>query len=460
MESLSENESNTVDNEQNELYSSSSNEKKPNILVPSYFSSSFENMNRLRRQETLCDVILVIGNTRIPAHKVVLAAASSYFEAMFTVDMLESRESVIELHDVDAFSVQSIVDFMYTSKIDISEDNVQALLPTSTIIHVEPVRSECCKFLTAQLSPCNCLGIFIFADHHGCNDLKQSAKSFALTNFVEVSRTEEFLHLTSKRVTELISDDTLYCYDESQVYLAVMNWIKYDLENRQHHLNDLLSFVKLHLLSRDFLMFTVEPDELIKANASCKDLIIEAMKYHLLPEMRPYLQNSRIRPRNNTELSPLLMSVGGGSLFAIHCECECYDAAKNKWFMVAPMSARRARLGVSSAFGMVYAVGGFDGSQDLSTVEVYNPKSNQWSSSTPMGTRRSSLGVATLHNLLYAIGGYDGASCLCSVERYDPLLQQWTSVAPMMFRRLVKHFPFMPFMFPVFVRNDIISAFI
>ena len=442
MEELSENDGNIADNEEKDLQSKKA-EEKPMISIPSYFSSSFENMNRLRHQEALCDVTLVVGNVRIPAHKVVLAAASSYFEAMFTADMIESRENTIELKDIDAPSVQMIVEFMYTSKIDISEDNVQALLPTSTIIHVEPVRSECCKFLTSQLSPCNCLGIFIFADHHGCHDLKASAKSYALTNFVEVSRTEEFLHLTSKRVMELISDDNLYCYDESQVYLAAMNWIKYDLHNRQHHLHDLLSLVKLHLLSRDFLMFTVEPDELIKSNAGCKDFIIEAMKYHLLPEMRPYLQNNRIKPRKNAELSPLLMSVGGGSLFAIHCECECYDAAKNKWFMVAPMATRRARLAVSSAFGVVYAVGGFDGSQDLSTVEVYNPKSNQWASSTPMGTRRSSLGVATLHNLLYAIGGYDGASCLCSVERYDPLLQQWISVAPMMFRRY--NFIFIPF---------------
>lgn len=409
---------------------------RPRVSVPSYFNASFENMNRLRQKEALCDVTLVVGGIRIPAHKVVLAAASSYFEAMFTAGMVESRENVIELHNIDASSIQSIVEFMYTSKIEISEDNVQSLLPASTIIQVELVRSECCKFLSAQLSPCNCLGIFIFADMHGCHQLTHSAKSFALTNFVEVSKTEEFLHLIPKRLMELIADDNLYCYDESQVYSAVMHWIRYDLENRKQHLHDLLSLVKLHLLSRDFLMFTVEPDELIRSHSNCKDLIIEAMKYHLLPEMRPYLQNSRIKPRKNAEMSPLLMSVGGGSLFAIHRECECYDALKNRWFMVAPMSTRRARLGVSAAFGMVYAVGGFDGSQDLSSVEAYNPKSNQWSSSIPMGTRRSSLGVAALHNLLYAIGGYDGASCLCSVERYDALLQQWTSVAPMTFRRL------------------------
>ncbi|XP_065053298.1 kelch-like protein 17 isoform X2 [Rhopilema esculentum] len=409
--------------------------KNEPAFLPTYFTGSFENMNRMRRDEKLCDITIVVGSTRIPAHRIVLASASAYFEAMFTAGMVESRENTIELHDIDATSVESIIDFIYTSQIEISEDNVQTLLPASTIIQVEPVKEACCKFLSAQLSPCNCLGILVFADMHGCVDLLSIAKSYALVNFVEISRTEEFLHITPKRLIELISDDNLYSHDESQVYLAVMSWIRFDLANRQQNLTDLLTLVKLPLLSRDFLMFSVEPDELVRSNPNCKDLIIDAMKYHLLPEMRPYLHNSRVKPRKNAGMSPLILSIGGGSLFAIHCECECFDAAKNKWFMIAPMSSRRARLGVGSAFGMVYAVGGFDGSQDLASVEMYNPKSNKWVSSAPMGTRRSSLGVDVLHNLLYAVGGYDGASCLCSVERFDPLLQQWTSVAPMAFRR-------------------------
>eukprot|EP00794_Sanderia_malayensis_P003257 gene3257-3738_t len=408
---------------------------RSNSCREGYFNSMFKNMNRLKKQGSLCDVTILVGETRIPAHKIVLAASSSYFEAMFTNDMTESREQVIELHDMDPISVETIIEFMYTSDIDVSEDNVQSLLPVSTIIQVERVREVCCQFLETQLSPVNCLGILMFADLHSCPDLMSSARSYALVNFSEVSRTEEFLLLTSKCLLDLVADDNLYTHDEAEVYLAVMNWIKYDLQSRKQHLVELLSLVKLPLLSRDFLMFTVEPDELVKSSSECKDLIIEAMKYHLLPEMRPYLHNSRSRIRKNTNLTSLLVSVGGGSLFAIHCECECYDSENNKWFMIAPMATRRSRLGVGLAYGMVYAVGGFDGSNDLASVEMYNPKNNKWSCSIPMGTKRSSLGVAVLHNLLYAIGGYDGASCLCSVERYDPLLQQWMSVASMALRR-------------------------
>ena len=37
----------------------------------------------LRRDEDLCDIVLRVGSTSISAHKVVLAASSPYFKAMF-----------------------------------------------------------------------------------------------------------------------------------------------------------------------------------------------------------------------------------------------------------------------------------------------------------------------------------------------------------------------------------------
>lgn len=50
---------------------------------------------------------------------------------------------------------------------------------------------------------------------------------------------------------------------------------------------------------------------------------------------------------------------GGGSLFAIHGDCEAYDTRTDRWHMVASMSTRRARVGVAAIGNRLYAVGGW-----------------------------------------------------------------------------------------------------
>ncbi|MGH0155496.1 UNVERIFIED_CONTAM: hypothetical protein FKN15_029350 [Acipenser sinensis] len=57
-------------------------------------------MNNLRKQKALCDVILVVSARKIPAHRVVLAAASQVFNLMFKLKkwtelcpMIEARKN-------------------------------------------------------------------------------------------------------------------------------------------------------------------------------------------------------------------------------------------------------------------------------------------------------------------------------------------------------------------------------
>ncbi|ROI15767.1 Kelch-like protein 17 [Anabarilius grahami] len=350
-------------------------------------------------------------------------------------EMSESRQTHVTLHDIDPQALEQLVQYAYTAEIVVGEGNVQTLLPAASLLQLNGVRDACCKFLLSQLDPSNCLGIRGFADTHSCSDLLKSAHKYVLQHFVEVSKTEEFMLLPLKQVLDLISSDNLNVPSEEEVYRAVLSWVKHDIDGRRQHVPRLMKCVRLPLLTRDFLMSNVDTELLVRHHSECKDLLIEALKYHLMPEQRGVLSNSRTRPRRCEGASPVLFAVGGGSLFAIHGDCEAYDTRTDRWHMVASMSTRRARVGVAAIGNKLYAVGGYDGTSDLATVESYDPVTNVWQPEVSMGTRRSCLGVAVLHGLLYAAGGYDGASCLNSAERYDPLTSTWTSIAAMSTRR-------------------------
>lgn len=78
---------------------------------------------------------------------------------------------------------------------------------------------------------------------------------------------------------------------------------------------------------------------------------------------------------------------------------------------------------------LLYAVGGFDGKERLSSVECYHPENDEWTMVSPMKCSRSGAGVANLGQYIYVIGGYDGSSQLNSVERYDTEHDVWEYVS-------------------------------
>ena len=100
-----------------------------------------------------------------------------------------------------------------------------------------------------------------------------------------------------------------------------------------------------------------------------------------------------------------------------------------------PNADTKDRVGVAVLNRLLYAVGGFDGTNRLNSAECYYPERNEWRMITPMNTIWSGARVCVLHNCIYAAGGYDGQDQPNSVERYDVETETWTFVAPMKHRR-------------------------
>ena len=62
----------------------------------------------------------------------------------------------------------------------------------------------------------------------------------------------------------------------------------------------------------------------------------------------------------------------------------------------------------------IYAVGGYDGSNQLSSVERYDIVSDQWTTVTSMNCARSALSVSVVNNSIYAVGKFLLAYQHCS----------------------------------------------
>lgn len=402
------------------------------FCVPEFSSQVFSGLHSLRKDEKLCDIQISVGESSLKSHRVVLAAASSYFNAMFTGDLKESRQDKVVLFGVEFSALEDLVNFCYTGRIEINVDNVQNLLSASSLLQLASVKQACVEFLHSVLHPSNCLGIRSFADTYSCVDLVEAADVFAVKNFSEVARSEEFLTLSPEKVVEMISREELNVRTEEEVFEAISAWVRRDEDERKDFLPELLKNVRLALICPQYLCDNVSTDELIKSNLSCRDLVDEAKDYHLMPERRYKLQSIRTKPRTCSEAAGLIYAIGGlTSSGEALSTVETYDTLTGRWVPGLPMSTLRTRVGVTVLDNKLYALGGFDGHRRLSTVECYDPQLKAWKAVTPMNTRRSALGAVVLNGKIYVVGGYDGHISLSTVECYSPISNTWKFLSPM-----------------------------
>lgn len=210
--------------------------------------SVLETLKKLYMKNELCDVVLVVDEHEIKAHRVVLAANSVYFYSMFTTDMCESVQERISLRGIEYEAVELLVNFCYTSTITITEKNVQNLLSVSNLLQFSTIIESCCGFLKNQLHPSNCLGIADFADHHGFSELKNAAQCYAEKHFLEVIKSEEFLNATFEQISSILKSDFLDVASEKEVFDSVIQWISHDECRRKRHLPEFLKDIRLALL--------------------------------------------------------------------------------------------------------------------------------------------------------------------------------------------------------------------
>lgn len=408
-------------------------------------SLAFSRLCDMRVSNHLCDVVINVGDLSLKAHRVILAACSLYFSAMFTRDMKESLQGVVHIQEFNPSAIESLIDFCYNFNITITMGNVQDLLPAAALFQMNGVVEACCKFLAGQLHPSNCLGIRRFSEHHSCIDLWNKCCMFMQQRFPEIVLHEEFLELSFNDVKVILSDGNLNVRGEEQVYEASMSWIKHKLEERKHLIAELLKCVRMPLMSATYLSREVRSESLVMDNFEGRGLLIEAMDYHLKRHYMRDASSSQVSLNTTPRHCPgleYLFAIGGSGPPAFENDpyldlCECYDVDKDEWRAVASMNARRSGLRVVSIGGYLFAIGGFSAvdTKALALVDRYDPMTDSWRLVASMNFPRRSFAVAALNGFIYALGGINGGIYYDSVEKYCPRSNKWSFVQPMSVER-------------------------
>ncbi|XP_078703743.1 kelch-like protein 24 [Branchiostoma floridae x Branchiostoma belcheri] len=411
----------------------------------SHASKLLQGLDSLRTRGKLVDTQLCVGGHEIPCHRAVLSSCSEYFQAMFCNDTAESKEEKVEIREVSYEAVKAVVDFAYTAKVTITEENAQTLLEASNLLQVLPIKEACADFLQRQLDPSNCLGILKFADTMSCQQLLKAAEKYALKEFTEVVRQEEFLQLTSKELCRYISDNDLNAEKEEAVYDAVLVWVSHNRKERTKSLPEVMAHVRFPFVDPVFLVKTVETNSMVASSPEIQAFLREARLYRLSPEE---VSSQRTKPRKVSGLSNVVVVIG------VQAQPERLDQWRHTTFYYNPdyqyagwvnlrklpdqdpePSAAVSRSPPLSSYAVtavgnnIMISGGMFSRKTFGDTWIYEPHVGLWKKVAAMNTPRIFHTLSVLNGKVYAIGGassVDGNSTLNSVEVYTPASNKWS----------------------------------
>ncbi|XP_065835956.1 kelch-like protein 20 [Oscarella lobularis] len=391
-----------------------------------YSSFAREQCDSFRLSNYLCDVIIVgKEGERHPAHRIMLAAASPYFRAMFDGNFLESQKPEITISNIDDAVLKHLIEYAYRGKIECRATlhDVQCLYEGAHYLQFDRLLQMCSDWIKHHVDSSNCLSYATFAHQYDDSTLRRLCDRISAVNIMKLVDTDDFRLLSVDHVTRLLSHDELGVRDENDVVGILHQWIKHDETSRRHHAENLATkVIRLPLI--DYSNETSSLDILSNLDSSSSSS-----------------SSSSCQRRVGCE-GVLLVAIGSRiynedtNKYDFDSRAQTYDAYSDTWTSFPSLEVQRCEPRIATSFGVTYALGGraidFEvaaeyKSSRLAVVERYDPERRRWIDDVAsMSTPRSRDEIVCCADRIYGMSlARDEATC----EVFDSTTGTWTPVA-------------------------------
>ena len=455
-----------------------------------YQDDFMKRMNQMRLAARHTDVTLQTGNVKITCHRAILATATEYFDTMFTCGLEESTSPVVQL-TMEPDTLSSIVEYVYTGVIQLTDDNVECLVKACDHLHLNSLKAACDKFMLKHVEPANCVGFYQFAKMYRIDELKQKAMQVMCAQFKSVAHREEFKHLSCDELIHLIKQNDVDVESEDIVCESVLDWVRQDLENRRSAFDTIIEYVRLPYCSSTYLWHTKDTSDLL--TPKFLQYLDEALKFHTGSVHRYEMSSCRTLPRNNFQRSSCLLVFGNKNLTTQqydhyhgaraytttkpYCCSYYYKEVSKQWVQLMnpctpidasctfslcgterghllrdggncwllhlttkreesmPCSNARYHDGSVSLGNCVYVVGGKEGkdvqTKELSSATCLRLEERRWVPLPDMPRAVAYPMVVTCNNKIYMVGGTVQGNAVSCIQVFDTTWGKWCNRSEM-----------------------------
>ncbi|XP_050319073.1 kelch-like protein 17 [Bactrocera neohumeralis] len=368
-------------------------------------------------EQSLIDVTFKVSNPTavVPAHRLILAAASPYFENLFNDE--QGNNPDIEINDIDSDIFERLITFCYNGEALITVNNVVAMLKAAIILQLDDAINSCVDYLITHINEFTLQAAYTLERETQCERLKQKLIEYEIKNFMEISRRVEFLSFDVEKLQRILESDNLNITREEDAYDAIKRWFNYDVPARQESLPLLMSCLRLTQFDADFLWTHIQP------LPGCELLAHQAISWIREPAARTKINMRFTESRDTCEKTFLVVRQSEMNHNLLQ-----YNKAEDKWQEYASLEIDYTDYETSLKDDNLIFIGGCKSGVTTYIVRSWNIRNKTWQNLPPMKQERRGHLVVELDGKIYAIGGLAGDNVLSSVERYTPSVG-WESVS-------------------------------
>ena len=210
-----------------------------------------DNLSQHFRSDEFSDVTLVVGGKYFPAHKTILATASSYFQRMFyggawregTGEEVELQEEPDCEEEFEMF-----LRYFYSGTVSVTRETVIPILTLADKYDVQGLRDICSSYMISVLNkirdPKIALSWVTFAGQMRLDDLEKSCYNIICCNFEKAYSLADWRSLPLEQVLVILKRKDLIVSDEYIVYEAVQEWLL-GKDITQQHVSSILPHIQL-----------------------------------------------------------------------------------------------------------------------------------------------------------------------------------------------------------------------
>jgi hypothetical protein len=194
-----------------------------NALINSKF-------NEFRINGKYCDVDLLVETNVFKCHQLILGVASPYFDAMFCENFKEGTRAKVVLPEIETSVFQSVLEFIYTGKVTITNRNVFNMIRASVSYKLHTLGKVCAQYVQKHL------------DH--------------------LFKIDKFLDMSFDELHTILSMMSVPYQNQKVLVRAIVRWTQHGrvqtLNGRKQHFKDLLEKFNFSNISPEYMKYLEE----------------------------------------------------------------------------------------------------------------------------------------------------------------------------------------------------------